>query len=139
MKKIFFLAILMLSASAFATEDYQIYKKIIVETTQARIESAKRGDIAGICNSLKLLNGTDTRYYYIAFEMLETENKISTRLREELGPFFYRNFVQMNQQRLPTKLHIACTDRSWAGVAIGSNRQAILDAVKAIEDIYIQE
>jgi hypothetical protein len=117
---------------------YKAFKYMIVDTTKSRLQawgSKQAGSIAKICNAIGSNSGTDTMVYYLAFEQLNSTNEISSRLSKEVGPFYYRNLASMARQRLPNKLHDACTSGVGRGEPVGKDLKAIDSAMGSISDV----
>lgn len=116
--------------TAVDDDAYRAYKTFVFDTTVARAEAFNKGDFEKVCNSIGNGRGNDTYAYYLSFEQLRFDNDISRRLKKEVGPFVYRNLVEMDKRKLPYKLHDAC---------VSHNRRAIETAMRASIDVYSME
>lgn len=94
---------------------YQSSKFMIHETTQKRISAVMSGNYALACNISKNASGFDTQAYYLSFELFKN-SKMTSRLNQDLGPFYVRNLERVYAMNLPYKLHESCLQRSKSKV-----------------------
>lgn len=122
-------------------ETYRAFKFMIFTSTEIRRKALYEKNIAVICNASGSKAGIDTMPYYLAFEaLLNRNNSIATRIRQDAGPFGNSNLVSIAEGRLANKLHQACIKGSVASqTVIGKDPAAVIAAMRAIDSTMALE